>query len=363
MTELVNQQTGELTKLPSIGAGGELQVSASATAVMQEIQGAMVLAKHFPRDYMTCWNKLADACRRKSLADKALYSFPRGGAKIEGPSVNLARVASQCYSNIRTGLDILRDDDESMHIRGWAWDIENNIKVTADDVFKKLIFRKGKGWIKPDERDLRELVFRRGAILKRNCIFEVLPKDYVDDAVGLCKQTMKSAIKDPKGEAKRLVLEFGNLNVSIEKLRAYVGHADDWSPDEIVDLQGVLTSIKDSNSKPDDYFKNKPLDETPDNDDGLSAEKMKAGNPLDHQGFEPQDKDESEEPDRETIIARITGLEASKKLGKMKIPDLRVEHVGQADVNSAPIPNLQRYSAWLEAQPSKKKSGGEKGDF
>lgn len=245
-------------KIPEALSGGELQSSAAVGAVMQEIQGAMILAKHFPRDYMSCWSKLEQACERQSLAKEAVYSYRRGGRQIEGPSINLARVAAQCYGNIRTGMDIVRCDDELVHIRAWAWDIENNAKASIDDVFAPLIQRKNDNgesvWIKPDERDLRELINRRGAIAKRNAIFEMLPRDFIDDAVGICKQTMIKGLKDPKSEAKFLIRDFGRISISVAMLRKYLGHDEEWDANDLFTLRGVYTSINDGNSTRQEYF-------------------------------------------------------------------------------------------------------------
>lgn len=289
MTELVNQGTGEIGPAIDLDSSNELQVAPTAARELAEIQASMVLAKRFPRQYQTCWSKLMEACKRAALAKEAAYSFPRGKATVTGPSVNLARVAAQCYGNIRFGLDVLRDDDETILIRGWAWDIENNLKSTADDNFKKLIYRKKGGWQKPDERDLRELVNRRGAILKRNCLLEILPRDLVEDALGQCRKTLKSGIKDPKGEGKRLILSFQDYGVDVEMLNDYLGH-DTWDADDIMKLTDVLNALKDGAAKRADYFEagaSKP--EEPPKNGTLDPETMKAGDPADHQGHEAKE--------------------------------------------------------------------------
>lgn len=264
---------------------GELQVSSQAATALQEIQGAIFLAKQFPRNENQCFGKLMEACKRKTLAEKAAYSFPRGGSTVSGPSVNIARVAAQIYGNVRWGLDILRADEDDMTIEGWAWDIENNVKVTAQDNFKKLVFRKNGGWVKPDERDLRELVNRRGAILVRNCLLQILPKDLIEDALAMCRKILKSEIKDPKGEAKRMIVQFADYGVTVEQLQEYTGQTD-WDADTLVELQEILTAIKDGVSKPKEYFNNKseevpPAKAAP----TVDPKKMSAGDPATHQGY------------------------------------------------------------------------------
>jgi hypothetical protein len=208
------------------------------------------------------------ACRRPSFAEDAAYSFKRGRRQdektgdwvdnyVSGPSVNLAREAKRVWGNIQSGVEIVRDDEESRKIRAWAWDIETNVKVFAEDGFLKLIQRKvGKGasakteWVKPDERDLRELTNRRGAIIERNCILATLPKDLIEDALTMAEQTIVNKVEeDPDGARKKIILAFSELNVSPEMLAAKLGHPIvQCSPKQIAELRKIYKSIVDGNS-------------------------------------------------------------------------------------------------------------------
>ena len=276
-----------------LGFGGELQAAGTA-AIIQEIQGAMVLAKKFPRNIDEINLALVKACHRRSLADAAVYSFPRGGTQVKGPSVNLARVAAQAYGNIRWGLDIIRSDDEEVLIRGWAWDIETNTKVTADDRFKKLIFRKANGgqWIVPDERDLRELTNRRGAILVRNCLLQVMPKDLIEDAMEQCYKTIKGNIKDVGKSKKECIKLFDQLGVTVRQLQDHVKHST-WTKDDLVELKQIYNSIKDGQAKIEDIFviKKEPTESKLDPND------MTPGDADDHQGYGDPDENDQDEDD------------------------------------------------------------------
>lgn len=284
---LVTTQQADFDNPIDVSSDYELTVATSTALALQEIQGAMILAKRFPRDWATCYGRVIESCKRKSLALVAEYSFPRGGTQIKGPSVNLARAMAQCWGNIRYGLDIIRDDDEIRSVRAWAWDIETNTKISADDTFKKVVQRKNKSgtteWIKCDERDLRELTNRRGAIAVRNCILQVLPRDLAEDAIGQCHATLKESFKDIQLEKKTLIIEFGKLGVSPEALHEFLG-TDEWLADHIVELQAVLNSIRDGNSKASEIFsdkKNEPTSEpTP---KGMDLSKMKSGDEATHQ--------------------------------------------------------------------------------
>jgi len=273
----------------AIRSNRELQIASEGAYAIQEVQATIIVAKRFPRDLNQVWQNVMRFCQRKTLAKMATYSYPRGGSTISGPSVYLARVIAGCFGNLRFGVDILRDDEDSRLIRGWCWDIETNSKVSFDDDFRKLIFRKKEGWIKPDERDLRELTNRRGAILMRNAIFNLIPRDLVEDAMAQAKQTLKSQIKDPDGEKKRLILELDKLGITVQMINDYLGHTN-WDKNDIVEVQGIVNMIKDGAAKRDDYFGAANNNEKTSNG-SLKLENMKAGDPNEHQGYEPEKKD------------------------------------------------------------------------
>ena len=238
----------------------DLATASDTAAAQAEIQSALVLANRFPRSEDAAFQKLMRACKRTTFAQGASYSFPRGGTKVTGPSVNLAREAARVWGNIRYGIEVIRDDAGGRKIRGWAWDLETNTKVAAEDEFQKLIQRKGKNggatqWVAADERDLRELTNRRGAILVRNCILQLLPYDLIEDAANTAHQTLQEeSARDPDGERKRLLAAFDVLNVSAQQLEAYLGHPiKEASPAELADLRQVWKSISDGNSTWSEY--------------------------------------------------------------------------------------------------------------
>lgn len=250
---VVTEETGLSTRTEQ---SFELAQTSAAAAAQFEIQSAIIIARRFPRNEDQAFEKLMRACKRLSFAEDAAYAFPRGGETVEGPSVNLAREAARVWGNIRHGLDVIRDDETSRQIRGWAWDLETNTKVSAEDEFAKLIYRKKGGWQKPDERDLRELTNRRGAILVRNCILQVLPKDLIEDALHRSKETIREgAASDPETTRKRLILAFSELNVTPDMIEHALGHPiAQCSPKELADLRTVYKSIADGNSTWAEYI-------------------------------------------------------------------------------------------------------------
>jgi hypothetical protein len=237
----------------------ELAVRRDVARVVQEVQGAIIVAQRFPRNEDEARVKLLRACKRPTFAENAEYEFPRGGNDVSGPSVQLAREAARVWGNIQYGFEIVSEDEVWRSIRAYAWDVETNSKPFQEDRFKKLIYRKANGgqWVKPDERDLRELTNRRAAICYRNCILQVIPSDLIQEAIEQSRMTLRDrAAADPDGERKRILDAFANdLNVMPNSVEAILGHSvTEASPVEIAKLRAIYKSIRDGNSTLNDYL-------------------------------------------------------------------------------------------------------------
>lgn len=249
-------------------AGALALHAGSVSAVAREeaeMKTAIVLARANPRNELDCYNRLLKSCCRASFADKSLYSFPRGDKLVEGPSVWMAREAARIWGNIRSGLRVVTADDTTVHIKGYAYDLQSNTYVETEDRFSKLIQRKDRKtgevrWLKPDERDLRELINRRGAICVRNAILQLLPADVIEDAVVQSNETLaKAADGDLKADRettiRRLVMAFSEHQVNTEMLAAHLGHPIELLTDtELARLRMIYTAIKDGQATRDDYF-------------------------------------------------------------------------------------------------------------
>ena len=74
----------------------EMMISRQA----QEVQAAMVIAKRFPRDEVDSYNRIIQSCKRNTLAESAMYEYPRGGTKVTGPSIRLAEAMAQNWGNL-----------------------------------------------------------------------------------------------------------------------------------------------------------------------------------------------------------------------------------------------------------------------
>ena len=271
----MNEDAKTIAERAGFAAEGEAQDTALATTVgaqmasreQASIQARCVMALRNPRNETKAYTRIVTACKRPAFAEGARYVFPRGGNNIEGPSVKYAREAARCWGNIEYGIQVTDVNDERTTVEGWALDLETNTMVRAAATFKNLIQRKvGTGrnrtltWIQPDERDYRELVNKHGAIAVRNSILQLIPPDVTDEAMRLTKETIVKAAKgeieqDRDAMIRRLATAFRDLGVTPEMLAAKLEHElDVVTEEEIAELRGIYTSIREGQSKRDDYF-------------------------------------------------------------------------------------------------------------
>ena len=86
--EIANPFTGKAAStVPRSGSITETQV---ATKEVAEVQARVFLAKQFPRNQANACERILTACQRPGLAISAVYSYPRGGTEVSGPSIRLA---------------------------------------------------------------------------------------------------------------------------------------------------------------------------------------------------------------------------------------------------------------------------------
>jgi hypothetical protein len=243
----------------------DVVVASEQQRAMAEVQAAIFIAIRNPRSETTAVAKMNDSVGRYSFAEKAYYSYPRGGKDISGPGINFAREFARVWGNIRYGSRILHDDELSRTVEGFAWDLETGTYNSGQSSFEKKAQRKDKNtgvtsWVAVDERDLRELTNKHASLLMRNAILQLLPRDLVDDLIIKAKSVVAKNIKgdDPRKAKVALINDFIKKGVIQSQLEGYIGKVmDKATPDDLATLKGVLTALSEG-SKKEEFFGGAP---------------------------------------------------------------------------------------------------------
>ncbi|OAZ43366.1 hypothetical protein [Paenibacillus polymyxa] len=249
-----NQNGGGFAPAPQHNSAMEAAV---VSRQAQEVQAAMVVAKRFPRDENAAYTRIIQACQRKSLAESAEYEFPRGGSKVNGPSIRLAEVLAQSWGNIDYGVTEAEQKDGESTMLAYAWDLETNTRRSMTFVVKHE--RKAKGRINKldDPRDIYEMTANQGSRRVRACILGVIPGDIVEAAVNQCRATLTTGNKTPlKDRVRAMIAEFDSTyQVKQEWLEKYIGcNADAFSENDVRRLGNVFRSLRDGMAKREQYF-------------------------------------------------------------------------------------------------------------
>lgn len=266
--------TNQLSRLPG-GFGPNDQTEATgaimrageeaASRAQAEIQASYVMALRNPRNLENCKSWVEEAFKRRECAEEAHYSFPRGGATVEGPSVALARECARSWGNIRSGFRIVDANEREFHIVGWALDLERNIYDEADDRFGKQQQRKDKRtgetrWVTADERDLREILNKRGAIAQRNALLKVLPSWLVklasDTAYATMRGGSRTAAAEPiEKQRQKAVDAFEREQIPVAMLERKIGKpVNQWTEADVDALRKLYKALEESHMTIEEAF-------------------------------------------------------------------------------------------------------------
>ena len=228
----------------------------------QEVQAAIIVAQRFPRDTTRALSRIIEDCKRKSLAEKAVYTYPRGNQTVSGPSIRLAETMARAWGNMDFGVIELEQKPargstvpgESI-MMAYAWDLETNTRVTKIFTVKHKRDTKNGSKNLSDERDIYEIAANNGARRLRACILSVIPADIVDSAVEQCEKTMEGGQGPLIDRVRNMTLYFKEIGVTQEMLEKRLGHKIDVTTEaELVSLKKIATSLKDNFADRADFF-------------------------------------------------------------------------------------------------------------
>lgn len=220
-----------------------------------EVQAAYVIAKKFPRNEHESYMRIMEACKRPTLAEQAMYAYPRGSQLVKGPSIRLAEAMAQAWGNIDCGVREISQADGVSVAEAYAIDLETNSRITkVFHVPHKRDTKKGVTRL-TDSRDIYELVANQGSRRLRACILGIIPGDIIEAAVNRCSQTLESSDIPITEQVRKMIAAFDELGVKVEHLEKRLGHnLDATIPTEIVTLKGIYKSIKDGMASREDFF-------------------------------------------------------------------------------------------------------------
>ena len=253
MPNMPNVNNGVMAQLDNINQG---TVAIEASRAIAEAQGKLVIAKRFPRDEVQAYNRVAQACQRKGIAEKAFYSYNRGGGTVSGPTIRFAEELARCWGNIDYGIKELSQDEGKSEMQAYAWDLETNAQSVQNFTNPHIREVGGKAKILTSQRDIYEINANMGARRLRSRILAILPTDLVDMAINECKKTLAGNNDEPLiDRVKKMIVAFGKIGVTQEQIeKRLCRKVDTMTVDDFTDYVGIYNAIKQGESKIAEWF-------------------------------------------------------------------------------------------------------------
>lgn len=222
-------------------------------------------AKAYPRNIRRATdNALAIVTMDPAIAQTCTYSVPRGGKKVSGPSVHLAKIIAQVWGNMRIDAKVVDIDHVRITSEAVCWDLESNLAIKAQ--IKRSISGK-------TGRFSEDMITVTGnaanSIALRNAVLSVIPKGIVDKVYNAAKQTITGDISDKNKLIAKRVEIFNSLRdafgVSDKEILASIGKAaiDFVAGDDLVTLVGIGQAIRDGDTTVEQAFKGEKTKEEP----------------------------------------------------------------------------------------------------
>lgn len=250
---VVEMNGGILPQMDKVNQG---TVAIEQSRAVAEAQGKLIIAKNFPRDEVSAYNRVAQSCQRKGIAEKAFYSYSKGGSVVSGPTIRFAEELARCWGNIDYGIKELSQDEGKSEMQAYAWDLETNTQSIQNFTNPHIREAKGKAVKLTSQRDIYEINANMGARRLRSRILAILPPDLVEMAIAECRKTLAGNNDEPLiDRVKKMVVAFAKIGVTQEQIETRLKKkVEQMTADDFVDFTGIYNAIKNGESKIAEWF-------------------------------------------------------------------------------------------------------------
>lgn len=241
--------------------------SIERASIDMQISTAKRYAMHSPKMLSKVKeNMLTLATLDEETAAACFYTLPRGGKAIQGPSVRLAEIALNCYGNIRIGTRIVEvvsfGGEPHVVVQAVCHDLENNALITIE---KRRRITKKKYSDKVDEDDIQLAVNSCTSIAYRDAAFKLIPMAIIKPVWQAAKTVATGDVRSLVAKRTEVIEKLKKMGASEINILAVVGcrKVEDIGMDELGQLIGLGTALKDGETALEDAFPDPVKDEPP----------------------------------------------------------------------------------------------------
>jgi hypothetical protein len=218
-----------------------------------EVEIQALLAMRNPRDQRASLRRtLAEATADQDVAGDCFYVIRRGTKLIEGPSVRLCEIAARHWGNLRCGSRVVDVGDTLVTSQGYAWDLETNY-VVYQERQRRITTKEGSRF---NDDMIVTTANAAASIAFREAVTKTIGKTQLDKIWRECKRVSVGETMSMGDRWQKWVGFMAKASVDEPQILKALGRSSvaDIVPEDLVTLQGFVTSIRDGEAKVEDVF-------------------------------------------------------------------------------------------------------------
>jgi hypothetical protein len=220
-----------------------------------EIDQAIATAHRYPRMIDTVIKKIETmACYNEQAAENCIYSLPRGGKPIIGPSIGFANVVAQAWGNCTDGARITYIDRKEKVViaEGGFHDLETNRK-TVLPVQRRIVDKQGRLF---SDDMIMVTGMAAASIARRNAILNAVPRALWFPIYERALQIVRGDVEtfaERKDKALKAFAQFGVKPEQVYVALGLKGEAD-LTLEHIAPMRGMYSALRDGSMTVEEMF-------------------------------------------------------------------------------------------------------------
>jgi hypothetical protein len=251
--EVIDPETGDLEIIEQSGP---------LTTIAAEVNAQVATARQYPRRRAVDIARSIEglACLDVPTSESCMYSLPRGGKTIEGPSIRFAEICQQVWGNNRVSGKVEGIDRVNMRVfaEGIYFDCETN-SATRIVISRRIASTDKKtGQSRIFNDDMIQVAGSAAvSIARRNAILAGIPRAVWHGAYESVRLVVMGDIKTLANRRAAALTEFQRFGLTAAQVFAVLGVKDenDITLEHLVTLRGTLTGLRSGEVTVEDLFR------------------------------------------------------------------------------------------------------------
>lgn len=268
---------------------GALDAGLAETIARAEIDTLISTARAYPRSLTQAQRRMLDLSTfDEEAAEESVYSLPRSGKTIEGPSIRFAEMAAQTWGNCRVAArtTVIDRKDKFVEAEGVFLDAETNVATLAR-TRRRIVDSRGR--LYNDDMILMTCNAAQ-SIARRNAILAGIPKSIWRKPYEAARRVIMGDIRTLANRRAEAVKAFQRFGVVPDQIYAALGvkGEEDIDQEKLVPLRGMYSALVNGEETVETLFSSRAA---------LSAKQFdKVENPLDDAPAKTQAAEPASDP-------------------------------------------------------------------